>query len=385
MLGGKTYTVADKGTLAKTDATFSEWNTQANGNGTSHAEGAEIQINADTTLYAQWTPVGGTSAGSLEVSKTADKDGQTIDASDTVTLDMEAYATGTTVTVVTPGQSGDPEPVDVLLLLDTSATMQSENRFQNMKDAANEFIRTLAGLNAKSKVSVIAYGQYDTYTKLDYETSEDSANGLPLWRDLSNSGSNVQAIITGLGYHLGGNYSYGTGHAAAYTLAKNAFNSVSDGRKHYIINISDGVFDYSTSPYYDTTDSAALKNDGVEIYYITVGSSVDSPKVSTLASSPTSTHVFDGGSGGAAIAGAMATIGETIEIGTQSSSTSVTLDKNAVFQDVINTEKFDVSGATATVTIYDYNSNKQWIPLTGYVISAGADGSATKSNWTGRI
>jgi uncharacterized repeat protein (TIGR02543 family) len=43
--------------LAKTGFTFDGWNTEAKGSGTSYSQGNTFTINANTTLYAQWTPV----------------------------------------------------------------------------------------------------------------------------------------------------------------------------------------------------------------------------------------------------------------------------------------------------------------------------------------
>lgn len=40
----------------RTGYTFAGWNTQADGNGTPYAAGANYSANADVTLYAQWTP-----------------------------------------------------------------------------------------------------------------------------------------------------------------------------------------------------------------------------------------------------------------------------------------------------------------------------------------
>ena len=55
---GATVTVlGNTGNLAKTGYNFNGWNTQANSNGTSYAQGATFTINANTTLYAQWTPI----------------------------------------------------------------------------------------------------------------------------------------------------------------------------------------------------------------------------------------------------------------------------------------------------------------------------------------
>ena len=44
-------------TFTRPGFTFAGWNTQANGSGTSYADGANFPFATDTTLYAQWTPV----------------------------------------------------------------------------------------------------------------------------------------------------------------------------------------------------------------------------------------------------------------------------------------------------------------------------------------
>ena len=43
--------------LAKSGFTFAGWNTEANGSGTPYSQGNAFIVNADTILYAQWTPV----------------------------------------------------------------------------------------------------------------------------------------------------------------------------------------------------------------------------------------------------------------------------------------------------------------------------------------
>ena len=66
-----TSLATNSGTLARTNYTFSGWNTAANGGGTSYAAGATgVYVNKDTTLYAQWNSTitfdanGGTGASS---------------------------------------------------------------------------------------------------------------------------------------------------------------------------------------------------------------------------------------------------------------------------------------------------------------------------------
>jgi uncharacterized repeat protein (TIGR02543 family) len=54
---GSTITVLGNSGLAKTGFAFAGWNTAANGSGTSYSQGNTFIINADTTLFARWTPV----------------------------------------------------------------------------------------------------------------------------------------------------------------------------------------------------------------------------------------------------------------------------------------------------------------------------------------
>lgn len=49
-----TVTLLENGFTAPSDKEFKEWNTQADGNGTSYAEGATFSILKDTTIYAIW-------------------------------------------------------------------------------------------------------------------------------------------------------------------------------------------------------------------------------------------------------------------------------------------------------------------------------------------
>ena len=53
---GAIVTVADAGTMARTDYTFAGWNTAPDGSGTSHAAGSTLTMGtADVTLYSWWT------------------------------------------------------------------------------------------------------------------------------------------------------------------------------------------------------------------------------------------------------------------------------------------------------------------------------------------
>ena len=55
----------NSGNLARTGHIFAGWNTQADGDGTDYAEGAVYSVDADLTLYAQWTAGASSPIGTL--------------------------------------------------------------------------------------------------------------------------------------------------------------------------------------------------------------------------------------------------------------------------------------------------------------------------------
>ena len=89
---GSTVTVLGQGTLVKTGNTFSGWNTAADGSGTSYAIGATFPISSNTTLYAQWTPSGG--------SYTVTYNGNTNTSGNQVIDSSSPYTSGSTVTIL---------------------------------------------------------------------------------------------------------------------------------------------------------------------------------------------------------------------------------------------------------------------------------------------
>jgi LPXTG-motif cell wall-anchored protein len=88
---GATVTVlGNTGVLVKTSNTFAGWNTSADGSGTSYAPAATFAIAADTTLYAQWTPI----------TFTVTYNGNTSTGGAVAVDGISPYLTGSTVTVL---------------------------------------------------------------------------------------------------------------------------------------------------------------------------------------------------------------------------------------------------------------------------------------------
>ena len=52
---GSVVTILSSGTLTKSGYSFSNWNTAANGTGTSYSAGTSLVLSSNTVLYAQWT------------------------------------------------------------------------------------------------------------------------------------------------------------------------------------------------------------------------------------------------------------------------------------------------------------------------------------------
>ncbi len=91
---GATVTVlGNTGSLLKTGFNFAGWNTQANGTGTSYAQGSTFTITANMTLYARWGPL----------TYTVTYAGNT-NTSGNVPTDNSQYINGATATVL--GNSG---------------------------------------------------------------------------------------------------------------------------------------------------------------------------------------------------------------------------------------------------------------------------------------
>ncbi len=85
--GGTVTVLSNTGSLVKTGSTFNNWNTAANGSGTSYAPSNTFSIGSNTVLYAQWR------ATLTYGANGADGGTVPVDAS-------SPYRTGTTVTVL---------------------------------------------------------------------------------------------------------------------------------------------------------------------------------------------------------------------------------------------------------------------------------------------
>jgi LPXTG-motif cell wall-anchored protein len=112
-LNGTTVSVlGNSGTLVRTGNTFANWNTAADGSGTSYAPSATFAISIDTVLYAQWSPIG-------TYTVTYNGNGST---GGTIPVDGSSpYFSGTSVTI----------------LSNSGSLVRTGNTFANWNTAAN--------------------------------------------------------------------------------------------------------------------------------------------------------------------------------------------------------------------------------------------------------
>ena len=99
-VSGATVSVLSDGSLVKTGYTFANWNTAADGSGTSYSPTDTFPIGTNTTLYAQWTP-------DVPVTYTVAYDGNTNTGGTAPTDGSSPYVSGSTVTIL--GNTGSLE------------------------------------------------------------------------------------------------------------------------------------------------------------------------------------------------------------------------------------------------------------------------------------
>jgi uncharacterized repeat protein (TIGR02543 family) len=167
--------------LTKSEFTFAGWNTLANGSGTSYSEGNTFKITADTTFYAQWTPV----------TYTVTYNGNTNTSGNAPTDGSSPYASGSTVTVL--GNSGSP------VLEKTGSTFSEWNTAENGSGTSYSQGNTFT-INS----NIILYAQWTLTTSVSAPTA------------LSSVGGNTQAYILFTQSGTVTNYEYSTDDGATF-------------------------------------------------------------------------------------------------------------------------------------------------------------------------
>jgi len=158
--------------LAKSGFTFAGWNTIANGTGLSYSQGNTFTINANTTLYARWTPV----------TYIVTYNGNTNTSGNVPTDGSSPYASGSTVTVL--GNSGSP------------ALEKSGFAFAGWNTAANgSGISYSQGNTFTINANRTLYAQWAPFYTITYNGNTNTSGNVPI--DGSSpyaSGSNVTVL-----------------------------------------------------------------------------------------------------------------------------------------------------------------------------------------------
>jgi uncharacterized repeat protein (TIGR02543 family) len=146
-------TLASQGTLTKSGANFSGWNTAANGTGTNYAAGLTTYASTGSiTLYAQWTvPTGAPTLDSGSDLGTSSTDKKTSD--NTPTINVGSVVSGSRVVITATSATG----VTYTCTLE-SATASSACTFGTMADGTYSFTVTQTYNGATSSASTALAG-----------------------------------------------------------------------------------------------------------------------------------------------------------------------------------------------------------------------------------
>jgi len=158
---------------------------------------------------------------------------------------------------------------NLILVLDVSGSMSSNNRLTNLKKVSKNLVEKL-DLN-ESTVSIVTY--------------ESSAREL---LKLSTDKTTILSTINGL--TTGNNTSFN----AAISVTENLINSINNNKQNYIIFISDGTpcCDSSSSVSKENSSLVNLKNKST-IYSIGVGSGVSEDQLKIIASSTDNYYYYN--------------------------------------------------------------------------------------------
>ena len=157
---------SNTGSLVKTGYAFTGWNTAADGTGTLYAEGGSFTEDADTTLYAHWTPI----SYNVRFDKNHDNAVGTM-ADQTFEYDAPQNLTMNAFSLLGHSFSGWTTPAD------GSGVVYTDGEEVNNLTAIDDDIVTLYAQWAEEVYTVI-YGPGD-YGTFEAETTENLAYGAP--------------------------------------------------------------------------------------------------------------------------------------------------------------------------------------------------------------
>ncbi len=252
---------------------------------------------------------------------------QNEDGTYTITLSVKGYTE--------TGSETKNYPADVVLVLDTSRSMQQGGRLDTAKAAAENFVETLLGnSNTGIKVGLVAFNTNATSTALSREQTT-----LNKWIDdlSTNEGTN-----------------YGAGLTAAQTLL-----SGSTAQK-FIVFISDGAPGLKNvlpdESWLGKDVANTLKKDGVTI--MTVGVDLDDGDAGALKNISSTDKTTNKPLYQPATSSDLSAILNKL---TETITTSINAGTNAVMTDIINTKYFElVENSTGESLTVEENGKLTW-------------------------
>ena len=239
--GGTALTAStNSGTLARTNYTFSGWNTAANGSGTTYAVGSTTFIpTANTTLYAQWNT--------------------------TITYNANNATSGTAPTATT--SKGDAANTT----LATKGTLVRTNfNFSGWNTLANGTgsFYAAGATNYQSTGNITLYAQWTATTgtpTLDSGSDTGSSTTDKLTKDNTPT-INVGALVPGATVTITATPATGTPVTCTFTASAAVSPATTSSGSCTFTTLSDGTYSFTVSQSYNggaSTDSTALA--GVQI------------------------------------------------------------------------------------------------------------------------
>jgi uncharacterized repeat protein (TIGR02543 family) len=182
--------------LAKSGFTFAGWNTTENGSGTSYSQGSTITINANTTLYAQWTPVGTPSAPTA-LSSVGGNEAAYILFTQSGTVTNYEYSTddGATFLLFNPPQIYSP--VEITTLSSDGVTRLTNGTTYTVKlKAVNSGASSSESVSVNVTPTVTSLLSTNRIIYLDANNSSSYSGSGATWTNLD-SGGGYSATLNG--------------------------------------------------------------------------------------------------------------------------------------------------------------------------------------------
>lgn len=300
---------------------------------------------------------------SLTLSKGASV--STVTPSTSFSLTLEANATGREGT----GIVTESTAADILLVLDNTRSMTASygntTRLAAMQAAAKAFVEGLP-VNEASKIAMVSFTIGDRRSPTTTDVS---------WTPL-NAGakSTVNSKISALSAP-DSTYGYDTCFTQPIQTASSLLDAVSsDGNPKYVLFFTDGSAAETVAQIQSLISPVHGKADAVFSIGITNGDS-EVQKARAIAKPDTNyVNVNNAGAMNTAFQNALNIIQEDL------GGSNSTLGADGIFRDVVNTDKFDVSDATATVTVMDFDSGK-WTATAAKATAANGSTNSYSGAW----